>query len=284
MVEVPAQTENTKELLLYWIKERYEVFLRRKNGAGRPWSHDPVFQRTYFCNVHRENDRVTRWIRDFYNPHAGERNFDYNVVFSRFINWPETLGAVGYLQTHSPKDLERVLVDLSGGGRKIWGGAYVITTHGMPMAKVHYLTHYVLEQTHRQLEPLKAQRTCAGMARTLQVIEGIGSFLSGQIVADMKNTPGHALYSAPDSETFVVPGPGSVRGASWFHFGSEKGVTLSNFDRYFPTIREWVDAWVFATEIPPIDNQDLQNCLCEFDKYMRVRNGTGRSKRGYPGI
>ena len=30
--------------------------------------------------------------------------------------------------------------------------------------------------------------------------------------------------------------------------------------------------------------QDLQNCFCEFDKYMRILNGTGRSKRSYNGV
>ena len=29
--------------------------------------------------------------------------------------------------------------------------------------------------------------------------------------------------------------------------------------------------------------QDVQNCLCEFDKYERVRLGEGRPKSKYPG-
>jgi hypothetical protein len=29
--------------------------------------------------------------------------------------------------------------------------------------------------------------------------------------------------------------------------------------------------------------QNLQNCFCEYDKFMRVTNGTGRSKRKYKG-
>lgn len=32
-----------------------------------------------------------------------------------------------------------------------------------------------------------------------------------------------------------------------------------------------------------LDAQDLQNCLCEFDKYERVRMGQGRPRSRYPG-
>lgn len=30
--------------------------------------------------------------------------------------------------------------------------------------------------------------------------------------------------------------------------------------------------------------QDIQNCLCEFDKYERVRLGEGAPKQRYPGV
>jgi hypothetical protein len=280
-VEGPPQTENPKELLLYWIRERYDIFLKRKTGVEKPWSQDEIFQRTYFCNVHRENDRVTRWIRDYYNPQVGERFFEYNIVLSRFINWPGSLARIGYLQHHDPSALEHTLGELAKDG-KVWGGAYVITTHGMPMGKAHYLCHYVLEQTHTLLDAFTGRHTCASMALLLQQIEGIGSFLAGQIVADLKNTPGHELYTAPDKKTFVAHGPGSLRGLSWFINGTNGGVSPGQFYPFFQVMGDWVRArW--PKNVPEVDNQDLQNCLCEFDKYMRVLTNTGRSKRGYKG-
>jgi hypothetical protein len=36
--------------------------------------------------------------------------------------------------------------------------------------------------------------------------------------------------------------------------------------------------------MPPLHAQDLQNCLCEFDKYERVRLGEGRPRSNYPGL
>lgn len=270
-----------KETLLYWIKERYEVFLRRKDGIEKPWSEDPVFQRTYFCNVHRENDRVTKWIREYYSPHVNDPLFEYNIVLSRFLNWPPTLEKVGYLRAHLPEILNKTLRSLAEKG-KIWGGAYVITTHGIPMAKVDYLTNRVLEQASKALEAQIGYGTCAGIGAYLQGIEGIGSFLAGQIVADLKNTPGHALYTAPDKATFVVPGPGSMRGVSWFLYGHPDRGSETTFRLGFKDVRKYVDEH-WPEDVPPVDNQDLQNCLCEYDKYMRVKNGTGRSKRSFNG-
>ena len=36
--------------------------------------------------------------------------------------------------------------------------------------------------------------------------------------------------------------------------------------------------------MPRMHAQDLQNCLCEFDKYERERLGEGHPKQRYPGL
>lgn len=282
-------TMTPRELLLYWIKERYNILQLRRSNFHKPWSDDPVFQTVYFCNVHRENDRVTKWIRKFYSPHVNDAMFEYNIVLARFLNWPDTLQEVGYQYGHEPHRLQQKLETLAGMGKKIWGGAYIITTHGLPMGKVPYLCHEVLDGVYTALERIRTagrvgQRPghLQGLSAALEGVEGIGTFLAAQVVADLKNTQHYAASFADDWWTFVKAGPGSIRGASWFHYGEPKGVTASNFYPHFAKIRSYVnDNW--PEEVPPVCNQDLQNCLCEFDKYMRVSNGTGRSKRNYSG-
>jgi hypothetical protein len=37
-------------------------------------------------------------------------------------------------------------------------------------------------------------------------------------------------------------------------------------------------------DYPPLHAQDVQNCLCEFDKYERVRLGEGKPRSTYPGV
>lgn len=218
-----------------------------------------------------------------YNPYVHDPMFEYNIVFARFINRPETLSFVGYLREHSPRQLEDVLNFMHDQGSKVWGNAYVITTHGQKMPKTKYLTEQVLDHVnHLCVTGSFAQQTCSSTSRVLQKVDGIGSFLAGQVVADLKNTPGHVLYTAPDRDTFVVPGPGSLRGLGWFHYDGQKNVSPTAFESAFRLVRDYVDRH-WPAEVPRVDNQDLQNCLCEFDKYCRVVTNTGRSKRGYNG-
>lgn len=270
---------------MYWVAERESIRTKKEAGRDKPWTSDPVFQETYFCNVHREDDKVTRWIRSFYSGYVNDSLFEYNIILSRFLNWPDTLRAIGFLEKHDPNMLLLRLEALAATG-KIWGGAYVITTHGIPMGKAQYLCDNVLGAAYKALSrPLHPSRggSCTLAAEALQEIEGVGSFLSGQIVADLKNTPGHPLSKAFDKPFFVTPGPGSLRGLSWIFFGGPKGVTESNFMHYFNNLRTWVDQH-WPPGVAPVDNQDLQNCLCEFDKYCRVSTGTGKSKRKYNGV
>lgn len=250
----------------------------------KPWSEDPVFQETYFCNVHREDDKVTRWIRSTYSSYVNDPMFEYNIVLARFINRPETLAKIGFQFLHEPARLLAQLEELAAEG-KVWGSAYLITSHGIKMPKAAYLCNLVLSDVFDALPNLRHIHNmgmCGRASQVLQEIPGIGSFLAGQIVADLKNTKFHPLFSADDKATFVEPGPGSLRGLSWFHFGHSENGQPRHFTSLFDKTRLYVDDH-WPTGVPKVDNQDLQNCLCEYDKYCRVVTAAGRSKRKYNG-
>jgi len=279
-----------KELLMYWITERERVRYYKEKGFPKPWSLDPVFQQTYFCNVRREDDKVTKWIRDFYSTFVGDSLFEFNMILARFLNYPPTLKQVGYIGYYDEVKLYETLERLASEG-KVWGNAYVITTHGIPMGKAQYLCKNVLLGALQGLGAVRAAcrgngsgPTLRGSHASLMRLEGLGSFLAAQVVADLKNTYGHPLREASDWATFVAPGPGSVRGVSWFHHGAPGLIPVTQFMWNFMKVRDYVDEHWDCTKMgQPICNQDLQNCLCEYDKFMRVRNGTGRSKRNYNG-
>lgn len=280
------------EALLYWITERWNILQKKQDELSKPWSDDPVFQKTYFCNVRREDDKVTKWIRKTYSPYVNDPMFEYNIILARFLNWPDTLGAIGYIKEHNPDMLLIRLDDLAEMG-KLWGNAYVVTTHGIRMEKAAYLCGNVLEGAYRSSTAiLNATRHVAQGGKTRQLegahnalmqLEGLGSFMAAQVIADLKNTTGHPLALADDWWTWSALGPGSLRGMSWFFYNEPGKITKGQFNFGMIKIREYVDSYL-PDRIPKFCNQDLQNCLCEYDKYMRVRNGTGRSKRGYSGI
>lgn len=214
--------------------------------------------------------------------------FEYNIILSRFLNRPTTLISLGFIEHHSPSYVSDILKGIRGWGRTVWGNAYVVTTHGIRMDKIDYLCERVLPSLWDAYEPIrKACRhgvppTCLAAYNALQAVEGIASFMAAQVVADLKNTPGHPLGVARDRREFVAPGPGSLRGVSWFQHSTAQHLSPSTFLADVREIREYVESQIYW--FSAIDNQDLQNCLCEFDKYCRVRSGSGRSKRRYNGI
>lgn len=286
-----------QEELVYWIQTRERIRILKESGEPKPWSEDPIFQRTYFCNVRREDDRVTKWIRKEWAPeYIGWDDYEFHMVVARFLNWPETLSAITGLMSAAMYDgwfneLEEDLGKLAEKG-KVWGNAYVITTHGIPMAKATYLCQRVLPAAYKLLGAGRwrgAYGTRPSLAvryRDLLTIEGVGSFLAAQILADLKNTEGHPLCGAVDWYSWSAPGPGSLRGLAWFH-GMK--ITEGGYDQAIKEVAVYVNNELpnCALQQPHggmINMQDLQNCLCEYDKYMRVKNGTGRSKRTYPGV
>ncbi len=263
-------------MLAYWISEREIVRRLKEHGDPKPWSDDWVFQQTYFCNVHREDDRVTRWIRKNYTPELMGEWYDYTIVAARIFNWPPTLDKLwdhGGLIPYNSFQMEKFLKEKQENGEKVWGGAYLITTHGQKMSKRDYCVQLMSDvHQHFSVRHPPVWDTCQAWYEFIMEIKGLGSFLSAQIVADLKNTQGHILVKADDWISFSAPGPGSLRGLSWY-FGEK--VTPTNYQSMINKVSHDLQ-WEYCM-------QDLQNCLCEFDKYCRVRSGTGRSKRKYPG-
>ena len=270
--------DNKYEMFLYWIRERECIRQAKESEKPKPWSHDEVFQKTYFCNVHREDDRVTRWIRSNWPPAYNQPSWRHTVAMAvaRFVNKPETLATLSYPQ----QGMSRGWCDAwsyAMSQPKAWGGAYLVSTNGRAMPKPQYILEHVLLPLEQALEGFSCS-TLASTHHYLTGLEGLGSFMSGQIIADCKNSPGHELYTAPDWWTWCAHGPGSLRGMAW----------VRGMDKCTPTVfYEHIDVLMdqVKEDIPQIKihAQDLQNCLCEFDKYCRVFYNTGRSKRRYDG-
>jgi hypothetical protein len=249
--------------LAYWINERHAIKLRRAEGIAKPWSADPIFQGVRFCNVHREDDKVTQWIRRYWN-----RKHDpvWKFVLARMINLPESLE--GCLRSATPESMNDLLHLRRDSGAKVFTSAYTISTCGKSMDKLDYVFDWVLRRV-RSL-PAIDYTSCDTTWQSLTKVDGLGSFLAAQVVADMKNTEGHFLESAQDFWTFSKPGPGSLRGLSWYFYGEPEHVTATGYATHLRGCREEVDPLV-PELIPRISDQDFQNCLCEFSKYMKVK-------------
>lgn len=272
--------------LAYWINER-EYMRMKKEGeipevsSEPPYSVDPNMAGVRYCNVHREDDRVTRWIaQNWRNPNADSVDLTLAMVAARMINWPDTLEELGY-PYHPFAEWARlakiVVRSRQAVKEKAWTSAYTISTCGRSMPKEDYVFDHVLAQV-AALSPFSWEGFDLSDAhKALTYVDGLGSFLAAQVVADLKNTPGHPLSQAPDYWTWSAPGPGSLRGLEAYYGQkiSPSGYHGRILDAYNETMS------LVYPYVRRIHMQDFQNCLCEFSKYIRVKEGDGRVRNKY---
>ncbi len=112
---------------------------------------------------------------------------------------------------------------------------------------------------------------------------GMGSFMVGQIIADTKFTV--PLNNAEDWWTWATVGPGSARGLNAV-LGRDFNTSWCGEEWYsqLQLLQTKIDPLVRTAKMPRISAQDLQNCLCEYSGYFKVRHLGMRKKQLYPGL
>jgi hypothetical protein len=253
--------EANLEKFIYFVNEREAIRRRRQEGVPRPWTHDRILDKHHFCNVHREDDRGTMELKAL--------QYQLEVPYFELPNF----WTAARMFNHAPStevywqrgpDYLKIWRDY---GNKVFNTAYVVSTCGKSMDKVDYVHSVVSNVEARPISPL----TCKAAFCDLRIVDGLGSFMCGQIVADLKYTA--YLENTPDWHTFAVMGPGSQKGLNLL-FGA--GTTEKTFE---PRITEL--SHLVKDKVPDMHRQDLQNCLCEFSKYMRYYHDMPGRRRNY---
>lgn len=262
--------------LAYWINEREAIRLRREAGTPAPWSNDPHMATVRYCNIRREDDKVTRWLAANWRPQYHQV---WQILLARLINNIHMLDKLlPLLETKDPLAECRSVLKYARGSGPIFGNAYTVSTNGRSMDKVDYIIDYVVRPAmwFEGCDHNAWFASLAGACKGLCQLNGVSTFMAGQIIADLKNTQGHVLQAAPDWATWAAPGPGSLRGLEAY-FGAP--VTPARFTQALRQCYAEVEP-LLADYARDLHRQDFQNCLCEFSKYMRVKSG-GHARNRY---
>lgn len=254
--------------LLHWVREREAIRERKEAGAPPPWTDDPVLQAYRFCNVYREDDKVTRWIKtNWRQPNRKDRNIALAMCIARMVNWPDTLAELGYPKTWDAGHFINVLARRKAAGEKVWTGAYMVTggySEGGESKEV--IIARVL--SNAQIFAIKINKgdTLEEAAGHLLNTPGMGTFLVAQVIADLKYTP--LLSDAPDWFTWCAPGPGSTMGLNILNDRDlRQYVPTAQFQEEVGVVRRYIKDYTGYE----LCAQDAQNCLCEFSKYVRAK-------------
>jgi len=278
-------TNNVRRFLQF-IVARYAVHLAREAGKPQPSSDDPILQRYKFCNVFREDDRVTRWIAaNWREPFRHDRHLWFALVVARrCINLPATLRKIGYPVPWNPDHFLSVLARHKRKRKRIFNSeAYKLLLSGQSGDLAELQVNLVLNPLWGACETFRphSNDTLQSFHMRLAAAPYMGDFYAAQVVADLKYVG--PLRKASDWWDFAASGPGSRRGLNRV-LGLPIGAPWqeSEWVRRLRLLRKAIAPILADAGLPRMHAQDTQNCLCEFDKYERVRLGEGKGRKFVP--
>lgn len=201
------------------------------------------------------------------------------MVLGRLINEPATMEAIGFPGNWDADELKSKLKVRRDTGARVFNPAYIVTTCGKKMDKLDYVVD-VATTVHFAIPSCRGAKTLAEYFGWLRKVDGLGAgFLAAQVIADLKYTPLMNEERCPDWWTWCTPGPGSLRGMNRL-VGADPERAISE-PLFRATVLDLRTLIKLRTGFN-LDPHDVQNCLCEFDKYMRALDG-GRPKQNYAG-
>lgn len=265
-----------------FITERELIRQRRERGFDAPWTDDPILRSGYFCNVRREDDKVTRWITDnWVKPNIDDPDMWFAMTIARNINLPETLAEIGYPAPWDPERFVNIMIKRRDEGKRLYNGAYMIRasrTHGEIKARYQADKQFTPAWEARvRLRPRDGD-TLEEYFNVLLPEHGYGHFLAGQVIADVKHTG--PLKLASDWYTWCSPGPGSQQGLNALLGKDIKLQWKPNlFRQAVNELQDYVNSRWDLTE--KLCAQNIQNCLCEYSKYFKAKHMGIRFKRRY---
>ena len=262
----------------YYIRERHNIYQKRQNGAPYPWTKDAILTTYSFCNVFRELDKVTIWIRkNWREPYADHPNLPFAMSMARQINWPETLQEIRFPEYWNPNRAKAIMQGRMDRGEKVYTCAYMLTGT-LGGTKVEQTIDKIL--TPLYLEPptihdYSLQKTWAEYLP----YAGFSGFMAYEVVTDLRHTK-HLEY-ADDIMTWANAGPGAKRGLNRIH-NRELKKTIKP-EQLLNEMIELLDiSYLYlGNKNIMLELREIEHCLCEYDKYERARLGEGRPRAKY---
>lgn len=282
--------------LLKFMEARHRIYLEREAGNPKPWTKDPILQNYRFCNVYRELDTVTIWIREnIREPYANHPNLWFMLCMARQINWPDTLQEImdagAWPDTrYDWRKVRKIMLARQARGEKLYTGAYMLNAHGTapddPKDKAFFTTKLVLDSVWQAQRDVGRAFEHGGMQEawaSLLPFHGWGGFTAYEVVCDARHTRyGRNVPWSQDARTWAHAGPGAKRGLNrLLGFPAKAPMRDAEALVWMRLLLKSIGSrWPYK---PALEMREIEHSLCEFDKYERTRLGEGRPRATYQG-
>lgn len=304
------------ELYWYWINERHSIYLKKQAGKPWPWTKDKILREYKFTNPFRQNDRVTREWVDRYCGLLGQgkdmkdEDILFHVCMFRMFNWPETYDALYYnvpkyhavaqpkkrddktgkiIKTPPKWNLKKALAVLKQrkeDHEQIFTGAYIITNLGLAEPKYEVIAgalDQIWQNRRKMVRRIVKKPSMEKAVAVLSEIPTIGGFIGYEIACDLRHT--RLLHDARDVNSWANPGPGAKRGIHRLLTGKAKMAGKKpDYQRAMRKLLKMAPR-MLSKDVKncewPFEMREIEHSLCEYDKYMRVKNGEGKPRSKY---
>lgn len=265
-------------------RERYMISMKKEAGVEEfPWSKDPVFNTWRFCNVHREDDKTTRWfashIRDPLATAEPETQLRAALIFRWFnrietgeilldliLNGWDSIEAFDRLKDVHPVCTGAYMIRTPEGYSKLDGLLYSIN-HAIPQLSMANEWGSSLQDAWKQLLPLY----------------GLGPFMAYEIVSDLRWT---ILNFAKDINSWANAGPGCARGLGRVMTGDRRLFNRHKDQEEMLEIMQKLlemshDIVYWPHEVSPWEMREVEHWACEYEKYYSARYDHKQLKRRF---
>ena len=261
-----------------YINERHAIYLKRFIGEPHPWTDDEILQTYSFCNVYRELDKVTVWIRENWKePYADHPNLPFAMAVARQINWPDTLQEIGFPEHWNPERIKAIMQGRMDRKEKVYTGAYMLTGT-LGGTKVEQTIDKILTPLYENPPTIYKNSLEKTWAEYLPYA-GFSGFMAYEVVTDLRHSK--YLENAEDIMTWANAGPGAKRGLNRIHGRLlEQTIKPRQLTIEMQELLDMAGDYI-GSFLPDLEMREIEHCLCEYDKYERVRLGEGRPRAKY---
>ncbi len=288
----PVNFDEGAKKFFEYSRKRYQILLNRRAGMKPPWTDDPVLREWSFCNILREDDKVTIWFRE--NIREPLRN-DPSVLFATIaFRWFNSIEAGEVLKPWLLENkwpigaLKTLLEEQRAQRGKIVTGAYIIKTPPK-LSKIDALLSLILKVREKQqeliFELIRPHCTLEQAWDQIRQLSYMGDFTSYEVVTDLRHT--FFLENASDINLWANPGPGCAAGLGELFFNNR-----FKFNRHNKEDREYMIELMrdllccskytqyWPKEWPRWELREVEHTSCEIFKMLKARTGL-RLKRRY---
>lgn len=287
---------NERNLSIFWrfIAERHSIY-KKKNlfKSPSPWTQDKILQEFKFTNVFRDLDPGTEFVIKKIIPKCNRlENLIFNIIIYRLYNKISTFEFIWIhdILSFDRNEFEWKLRQFSKNWNKVFTNAFIVSWYSFlasewdKIARTSKIIESISNVLNNISKEIENRKTSEFTFNEIKKLPWIWDFLAYQIVVDI----GYARPDIFNENIFVIAWPGCKR---WLdrifedRWDSSYEKCIWYLEEYqlewFENLWIKMDILFEDRNIRKLNLMALENCLCEFSKYMKALNWEWRPRNKY---